>query len=151
MLKDKGTLSQLETTLDKLRHSLAAQMEKYKSLDSKYQSTLVIQSDQDQQLYRLEKKMDRVSAKDAEQQKRLDSKIRHLEKDLNDALHKIDSLQVEIHNVTRKYHETLKQLENADAKISKMVPAEKASHDACSARIHAGEKEVSRMWVASRI
>ncbi|GJJ67905.1 hypothetical protein EMPS_00251 [Entomortierella parvispora] len=143
--KDRDMLSQLESTLDKLRHSLASQMEKYKAVESKYQSTLAIQADQDKQLYQLEKKMDRISAEDMEKQKQLHSKNRHLEKELDDASNKIDDLQVEVHNVTRKYHETLKLLENANAKMFKMVPAEKANHDACATRIHAGEKEVTKL------
>ncbi|KAG0046256.1 hypothetical protein BGZ83_008557 [Gryganskiella cystojenkinii] len=143
--KDKESLIQLESTLDKLRHSLASQMEKYKNLDSKYQSTLVIQADQDKQLYQLEKKVARISAEDSEKQKHLRSQNRHLEKELDQALGKVEELQVEIHNVTRKYHEILKQLENANIKMAKMVPAEKASHDACAARVQAGEKEVSKL------
>jgi len=138
-------LSQLGSTLDKLRHSLSSQMEKYKALESKYQSTLTVQADQDKQLYQLEKKIDRISDEDKEKQKQLYSKNRHLEKELGDASIKIDDIRAEIHNVTRKYHETLKQLENANSKMSKMVPAEKANHDACAARIHAGEKEVTKL------
>ncbi|KAF9905295.1 hypothetical protein EC991_001843 [Linnemannia zychae] len=143
--QDKDSMASMESTLDKLRHTLAAQMDKYKTLDSKYQAALQTQADQDKQLYKLEKTLDRVMVEDAEKVKILESKNRHLEKELDKALKRVDNLQIELHNVTRQYHDTLALLEEAKAKMAKMVPAEQASHDACAARIHAGEKEVAKL------
>jgi chromosome segregation ATPase len=133
----------MESTLDKLRNTLAAQMGKYKILDNKYQAALSTQADQDKQLYKLEKTLDRVMAEDTDKVKILESKSRHLEKELERALKRVDILQMELHNVTRQYHDTLASLEESKVKMAKMVPAEKASHDA--ARIHSGEKEVSKL------
>lgn len=138
-------MAAMESTLDKLRHTLAGQMDKYKSLDSKYQAALQTQADQDKQLYKLEKTLDRVMAEDADKVKTLESKNRHLEKELNKALKRADNLQVELHTVTRQYQDALASLEKAKAQMAKMVPAEKASHDACAARIHSGEKEVAKL------
>ncbi|KAG0062736.1 hypothetical protein BGZ89_010438 [Linnemannia elongata] len=143
--QDKDSLAAMESTLDKLRHTLAAQMDKYKALDSKYQVALQTQADQDKQLYKLEKTLDRVITEDADKVKALESKNRHLEKELNNALKRVDNLQVELHNVTHQYRDTLASLEKAKAQMAKMVPAEQASHDACAARIHSGEKEVAKL------
>ncbi|KAG0249609.1 hypothetical protein BG011_009100 [Mortierella polycephala] len=143
--KDKDSLSALEYTLDKLRASLAAQMDKYKTLDGKYRTALVTQANQDQQLVYLEKKMRRTASEDSEQQQRLLTKNRHLEKELDQALQKIDDLQIEIHKVTRTYHDTLSQLDNAKAEMLTMVPAKKANHDRCVASIQSREKEVARL------
>ncbi|KAF9549206.1 hypothetical protein EC957_004506 [Mortierella hygrophila] len=143
--QDQDSMTAMESTLDKLRHTLAAQMDKYKSLDSKYQDALQIQADQDKQLYKLEKTLDRVKADDSDKVDTLEYKNRHLEKDLNKALKRVDILQVELHTVTRQYQDTLASLERAKAQMAKMVPAEQASHDACAARIHSGEKEVAKL------
>ncbi|KAG0292643.1 hypothetical protein BGZ97_005532 [Linnemannia gamsii] len=141
--QDKDSMATMESTLDKLRNTLAAQMGKYKILDNKYQAALSTQADQDKQLYKLEKTLDRVMAEDTDKVKILESKSRHLEKELERALKRVDILQMELHNVTRQYHDTLASLEESKVKMAKMVPAEKASHDA--ARIHSGEKEVSKL------
>ncbi|KAG9064717.1 ankyrin repeat domain 30B [Linnemannia hyalina] len=143
--QDQDSMVTMESTLDKLRHTLAAQMDKYKSLDSKYQAALQIQADQDKQLYKLEKTLDRVKAEDSDKVETLESKSRHLEKDLNKALKRVDILQVELHAVTRQYQDTMASLERAKTQMTKMVPAEQASHDACAKRIHLGEKEVSKL------
>ncbi|KAF9183872.1 Dipeptidyl aminopeptidase [Haplosporangium sp. Z 767] len=143
--KDKDSLSALEYTLDKLRASLAAQMDKYKTLDGKYRATLTIQANQDQQLLHLEKKLKRTASEESEQQQRLLTKNRQLEKELDQALQKVDGLQIEIHKVTRTYHDTLSQLENAKVKMLTMVSAKKANHDRCAANIQSREKEVARL------
>ncbi|KAF9149919.1 Dipeptidyl aminopeptidase, partial [Linnemannia schmuckeri] len=143
--QDKDSMAAMESTLDKLHHTLAAQMDRYKTLDSKYQTALQTQADQDKQLYKLEKTLDRVTAEDADKVKTLEFKNRHLEKELNKALKRVDNLQVELHNVTRQYHDILALIEDSKAKMAKMVPAEQASHDTCSARIRSGEKEVVRL------
>ncbi|KAF9146096.1 hypothetical protein BGX30_004376 [Mortierella sp. GBA39] len=143
--QDQDSMEAMESTLDKLRHTLAAQMDKYKSLDSKYQAALQIQADQDKQLYKLETTLDRAMTEDSDKVETLESNNRHLEKDLNKALKRVDILQVELHAVTRLYQDTLASLERAKAQMTKMVPAEQASHDACAARIHSGEKEVAKL------
>ncbi|KAF9128464.1 hypothetical protein BGW39_005030 [Mortierella sp. 14UC] len=147
--QDKDSMASMESALDKLRQTLSTQMDKYKALDSKYQAALQTQADQDKQFYKLEKTLDRVTAEDAEKARILESKNRHLEKELDKALKRVGNLQIELHNVTRQYHETLTRLEEAKAKMAKMVPAEQASHDACAAHIHAGEKEFAKL--SSRI
>ncbi|KAF9084988.1 hypothetical protein BGX23_010067 [Mortierella sp. AD031] len=143
--QDRDSLAAMESMLDKLRHTLTAQMDKYKSLDSKYQTTLQLQADQDKQLYKLEKTLDRVTTEDAEKFKKLESKNRHLEKELDRALQTVDDFQVEIHNVTREYHGAMAALEMAKGQMAKMVPKGQANHDACAARVHAGEKEVAKL------
>lgn len=143
--QDKDSMATMEITLDKLRHTLAAQMNTYRILDNKYQAALSTQVDQDKQLYKLEKTLDRVMAEDTEKVKSLESKDRHLEKDLDRALKRVNNLQTELHSVTGQYRDTLASLEDAKAKMVKMVPAEQASHDVCAARIHSGEKEVSKL------
>ena len=143
--QDEDSMAAMESTLDKLRHALAAQMDKYKFLDSKYQATLQTQPHQDKQLYKLEKTLDRVMAEDADKVNTLESKNRHLEKELNKVLKRVDNLQVELHTVTRQYHDTLASLEKTKAQMAKMVPTGQTSHDACATRTHSGEKEVTKL------
>lgn len=143
--KDGQTLSSLENTLDALRASLATQMGRYKSLNSRYKATLARQSDQDKQLYQLERKLGQIAASDSEKHKHLRSRAYHLEAALDKALKKTESYQLEIHNVTRSYHDALAQLESASAQMSKMVPEEQANHDACAARVQSSEREVSKL------
>ncbi|KAG0274890.1 hypothetical protein BGZ96_004039, partial [Linnemannia gamsii] len=143
--QDKDSMAAMESTLDRLRHTLATQMDTYKILDNKYQAALSTQVDQDKQLYKLEKTLDRVMAEDTEKVKALESKDRHLEKELDRAFKRVNNLQMELHSVTRQYRDTLDSLEDAKFKMAKMVPTEQASHEACAARIHSGEKEVSKL------
>ncbi|KAG9320171.1 hypothetical protein KVV02_001791 [Mortierella alpina] len=143
--KDGQTLALLEKTLDSLRASLATQMDRYKTLDGRYKSTLVTQADQDKQLYLLERKLSQVAANDAEKHKQLQSKAHRLEAALDKALKKAESYQVEIHKVTRLYHDTIAQVESASAQMSKMVPEEQANHDACATRVQSSEREVARL------
>ncbi|KAF9927695.1 hypothetical protein FBU30_002959 [Linnemannia zychae] len=145
--QDKDSMATMESTLDKLRINLAAQIEKYKALDTKYQDALQTQADQDKQLYKLEKTLDRVTADDAEKVKGLESKKRHLEKELEKALKRVGTFQLDLHNVTRQYHDTLALLEDAKAQMAKMVPAEKASHVTCETRIRNGESEITKLSV----
>lgn len=143
--KGKELLAQLEGSNDKLKGSLAAQMERYKALDNKYQATLIVQTDQDRQLYKLEKNLERVTAEDADKLAQARSRIRHLEKEFEKDNEKIDEMQVHIHNVTRQYHNALAKLENATAQMANMIPATKANHDACAARIQDGECTISEL------
>ncbi|CAO3566586.1 unnamed protein product [Mortierella alpina] len=143
--QDGQTLSLLEDTLDRLRASLATQMDRYKKLDIKYKATLMAQADQDKQLDQLEKGLARVTANDAEKYKQLQSRAHHLEATLDRALKKVGKYQLEIHNITRSYHDALAQVENTTAQMSKMVPQEQANHDACAARVHSSEREVARL------
>ncbi|KAF9290304.1 hypothetical protein BGZ68_007397 [Mortierella alpina] len=143
--KDGQNLSSLENTLDALRASLSTQMDRYKSLNSRYKATLARQSDQDKQLYQLERKLGQIAANDSEKHAHLRSRVYHLEAALDKALKKAESYQLEIHNVTRSYHDALAQLESASAQMSKMVPKEQANHDACAARVQSSEREVSKL------
>ncbi|KAF9020585.1 hypothetical protein BGZ52_002443 [Haplosporangium bisporale] len=143
--KGKDLLAQLESSNDRLKGSLGAQMERYKALDNKYQATLIVQADQDKQLYRLEKNLERVTAEDADKLAQARSRIRHLEKELEKDNEKIDEMQVHVHNVTRKYHNTLAKLENATARMASMVPAAESNHDTCAARIQDGERTISEL------
>ncbi|KAF9953726.1 hypothetical protein BGZ70_000140 [Mortierella alpina] len=143
--QDGQTLSLLENTLDSLRASLATQMDRYKKLDIRYKATLVAQADQDRQLNQLERKLVQVAANDAEKHKQLQSRAHHLEAALDKALKKIGNYQLEIHNLTRSYHDALAQVESATAQMSKMVPQEQANHDACAARVQSSEREVARL------
>ncbi|KAG0032783.1 hypothetical protein BGZ81_010068 [Podila clonocystis] len=143
--KGKDLLAQLEGSNDKLKGSLGAQVERYKALDNKYQATLIVQADQDKQLYKLEKTLERVTAEDADKLAQARSRIRHLEKELERDNEKIDEMQIQIHNVTRQYHNTLAKIENATAQMAGMVPAAEASHDACAARIQDGECTIAEL------
>lgn len=143
--KGKDLLAQLEGSNDRLKGSLGSQMERYKALDSKYQATLIVQADQDKQLYRLEKNLERVTAEDADKLAQARSRIRHLERELEKDNEKIDDMQVHIHNVTRQYHNTLSKLENATVQMATMVPTAEASHDVCAARIQDGERTISEL------
>ncbi|KAG0075899.1 hypothetical protein BGZ92_002672 [Podila epicladia] len=143
--KGKDLLAQLEGSNDKLKGTLSAQAERYKALDNKYQATLIVQADQDKLLYKLEKSLGRVTAEDADKLAQARSRIRHLEKELERDNEKIDEMQVQIHTVTRQYHNTLAKLENATAQMAGMVPATEASHDACATRIQSGERTVTEL------
>ncbi|KAI1321090.1 hypothetical protein EDD11_008671 [Mortierella claussenii] len=125
---DKVALSALERMVGELRGTLAAQVEKYRILDKKHQTTMVSQADQSRQISSLEKRV-KKRAEDADKQRQ--------------------TMQLEIHNITRSYHDALAQLKDADIKLAAMVPAQDANHDACAARVQAGEKEVFRL--SSRI
>ncbi|KAF9948709.1 hypothetical protein BGZ72_009417 [Mortierella alpina] len=148
--EDGKTLSLLENTLDSLRVSLAAQMDKNKRLADSYKATLATQASQDKQLYQLDRKLCQVAAEDADKHKQLQSKTRRLQTALDKALKKTDDFQLEIHNVTRSYHDTLAQLEKANALMSNMVPKEQASHDACAARVQSSEREVAKLSLRIR-
>ncbi|KAG0339517.1 hypothetical protein BG000_001945, partial [Podila horticola] len=141
----KDLLAQLEGSNDKLKGSLSAQVERYKALDNKYQATLIIQADQDKLLYKLEKNLERVTAQDADKLAQARSRVRHLERELERDNEKIDEMQVQIHNVTRQYHNMLAKLENATAQMAGMVPAAEANHDACAARIQDGEHTIAEL------
>ncbi|KAF9333319.1 hypothetical protein BG006_003768 [Podila minutissima] len=143
--KGKDLLAQLEGSNDRLKGSLGAQAERYKALDNKYQAILIVQADQDKQLYKLEKNLGRVTAEDADKLAQARSRIRHLEKELERDNEKVDEMQVQIHTVTRQYHNTLAKLENATAQMAGMVPAAEASHDACAARIQYGERTITEL------
>ncbi|KAF9559750.1 hypothetical protein EC968_006492 [Mortierella alpina] len=143
--KDGQTLSLLENTLDSLRASLTTQMDKYKALDVRYKATLATQAAQDKQLYQLERKLSQVTRNDAVKHKQLELRSHRLETALDKALKKVESYQLEIHNVTRSYHDALAQLERASMQMSRMVPKEQASHDACATRVQSSEKEIARL------
>ncbi|KAF9414468.1 hypothetical protein BGZ94_000383 [Podila epigama] len=143
--RNKGLLARLESSNDKLKGTVAVQMEQLRALENKYQSSQLVQANQDKELVKLKRTLQQVTAEDKEKAAKLRSRVHHLEMELEQNGVKIKDLQVQVHNSTRQYHNALASLEKAKEQMSGMVPAERANHDACAARIRDGEQMVTEL------
>ncbi|KAF8977700.1 hypothetical protein BGZ46_007177 [Entomortierella lignicola] len=142
---DKHSLLALEETVIKLRTTLATQAVKYKALEEKHRSVLAEQINQEMQMDQLERDAARVYNEDVETQQTLLCKDYHLKEQLEEALQRINDLQLEVHNITRAHQLTLAQLKSSQTQLSNMVPAEEINHTAYALQVQTREREGAKL------